>query len=851
MADEKKILIEIDLDIARSAKSISDLKDLQKTLNAELKKTEIGTDAYKKFEAELGLVDKRLKDVTQDTKLNQAAQSAQAGSLRDLQSQYNKYVTALRETAPGNKVLGLSFEDAQKKANGLKGEIKDFEAKLGNFTPNVGNYTNSIKDAATQSGILGQYTGQLSQIQGVLKAGFGQAAVGANGLKTAMIAIPIFALIAGIALLISYFSKNDDANDKLGGSLKALGAIFDAIIGNVIGFLSGLTDLGNVASKLGDFFLHPIDTITELADATVKEGKRIAELAKQAYILEVAFRDLEDAQDAFTVAQAKGNQQVTNLILQSKNITKSYEARKDALKQASDIELSTSQQAIKLAEKKLDLTNKQIAADQASGKITSQDEANKKRFAAEVELINLQTDSLNLQEKIQNRSDALAQAESAAAQKRVEDRKKLLQQQQQDAFALFKAQTDYEIAELNRGLKSADLSYQERLNIIQKVAIDQQAIEVANRKFLITNTELTEKERQTIIIESNSRVNGINQSYIESKKALDAELVADAKKNQESIFNLEQSRLSRQLDGSKIALQNQKLNDRQRFDLITGAANTEILIEQNKASQLLLNQQLTEAARIQIIEESEYKIANIISYAEAQKQAAALKTKQIDELVQNAKKKLFNDTLSAIISMYDQNSTEYKVLASAQAIINTYLAATAALASGSEINPVLGVVSAANAIVNGLASVAKINGVKFEDGGIAGNKQGVIGGNLHSSGGTKFYGSDGSFFEAERGELLTVVNRHDTGRLSSLSQLNSGHGKPFFADGGVFKHNNYLQDGGIVARSAGAQVYDEQRILDNTLRVIASMPAPVVGVKDIQIASQKRNNVRVKANLTK
>jgi len=207
MADEKKILIEIDLDIARSAKSISDLKTLQKDLNAELKKTEIGTDAYKKFETELGLVDKKLKDVNTDIKLNQQAQTAQAGSLRDLQAQYNKYATALRETSPDNKVLGLSFQDAQKKAAGLKGEIADFESKLGNFTPNVGNYTNSIKDAATQSGILGQYTGQLATIQNTLKAGFGQAAIGANGLKTAMLAIPIFALIAGIALLISYFSK--------------------------------------------------------------------------------------------------------------------------------------------------------------------------------------------------------------------------------------------------------------------------------------------------------------------------------------------------------------------------------------------------------------------------------------------------------------------------------------------------------------------------------------------------------------------------------------------------------------------------------------------------------------------
>lgn len=64
-------------------------------------------------------------------------------------------------------------------------------------------------------------------------------------------------------------------------------------------------------------------------------------------------------------------------------------------------------------------------------------------------------------------------------------------------------------------------------------------------------------------------------------------------------------------------------------------------------------------------------------------------------------------------------------------------------------------------------------------------KGGIVGGQLHEQGGTKYYGTDGQTFEAERGELITVVNRYDTERLASLSRLNSVHGKPFFASGGM------------------------------------------------------------------
>jgi len=84
--------------------------------------------------------------------------------------------------------------------------------------------------------------------------------------------------------------------------------------------------------------------------------------------------------------------------------------------------------------------------------------------------------------------------------------------------------------------------------------------------------------------------------------------------------------------------------------------------------------------------------------------------------------------------------------------------------------------------------ISNLKSIKFAEGGL------IAGGKPHSQGGTKFVGSDGSAFEAEQGEYIAVVNKHDTKRIGSLSALNSLHGKSFynqpsmsyFAQGGIF-----------------------------------------------------------------
>lgn len=139
-------------------------------------------------------------------------------------------------------------------------------------------------------------------------------------------------------------------------------------------------------------------------------------------------------------------------------------------------------------------------------------------------------------------------------------------------------------------------------------------------------------------------------------------------------------------------------------------------INLNKDYTSEMKKQLTERAKI----EDKY-------FDEKTKKFVA--TAKMEVEVERQKNEAISNLLGAAAGLFKQDTIQYKVLATAQAIMNTYLAATAALASGSKINPIYGGISAAAAVLLGLQSVAKINEIQFADGGWTGpgNKYDVAG----------------------------------------------------------------------------------------------------------------------------
>lgn len=163
--------------------------------------------------------------------------------------------------------------------------------------------------------------------------------------------------------------------------------------------------------------------------------------------------------------------------------------------------------------------------------------------------------------------------------------------------------------------------------------------------------------------------------------------------------------------------------------------------------------------------------------------------KKEDDLERENKRRQIQYTANAmgdIAALSKEGSALQKALLSGQAIMNTYLSATAAYAAGvSTGGPaglILGPVMAAIAIASGLANVAKINNVKFNDGGI-------VDGASHANGGVQMFHKNGQHLgEMEGEEYIFSKKRVKEIGVDKLDAMNFGGVSPsvngFFENGG-------------------------------------------------------------------
>jgi len=113
----------------------------------------------------------------------------------------------------------------------------------------------------------------------------------------------------------------------------------------------------------------------------------------------------------------------------------------------------------------------------------------------------------------------------------------------------------------------------------------------------------------------------------------------------------------------------------------------------------------------------------------------------------------------------------------------------------------------------------------------------IIGGKSHSAGGTNFVGSDGTRFEAEKGEYLAVINKKDAARAAMLDSINQRHGDAF----GI-KASNYFARGGVIMPQP-RQDFEDVNMSDTIREMVEQigMIPVVVAERDI---TQTQENVR-------
>ncbi|MDJ1480382.1 hypothetical protein QNI16_07795 [Cytophagaceae bacterium YF14B1] len=121
----------------------------------------------------------------------------------------------------------------------------------------------------------------------------------------------------------------------------------------------------------------------------------------------------------------------------------------------------------------------------------------------------------------------------------------------------------------------------------------------------------------------------------------------------------------------------------------------------------------------------------------------------------------------------------------------------------------------------------------------------TLGGKRHAQGGTKILIEGQGMIEAEKGEVLTIVKRSDSAKLSALSQTNVARGGVSFMEQG-----DISTIGAAITANAGSQLvkgisFDYVQFA----KVLEQMPAPITRLTDIERVQGNKNRVVNKGNI--
>jgi len=419
-------------------------------------------------------------------------------------------------------------------------------------------------------------------------------------------------------------------------------------------------------------------------------------------------------------------------------------------------------------------------------------------------------------------------------------------------------QESEQLTNLNSLRRDASAEQKERAQVTLDEAIEatKVAIDLAKQQTDAQIANLEEGEQKRIIIE-NERAKREAQAVIdEFGKTQEADVLLEeleithqANLDEISAFAKEERFLIQQED-RLAALELKILEDEEDLSLLIEAQDL-------RTESILANEQLTQDQKKLIIAKNEKAIEKIKDDArkrQIQKDAENARTAQ---QIIGAVSSFFSAQKQLELEDAGDNAEKKKQIQKDFAdkelaiTVATIIAGTALalIQSLAQLGPIAGAVAAVLVAITGAAQIAiavrQRNAIKaLAHGGVA-NKQMMVGGKSHSQGGTKYYGDDGNVFEAERDELITVVNKNSVGMLNGLSNWNeAGGGVKFAGRGGAF-----LQDGGLAQRAITDPVDTKLSVAEQILGAIESIPAPIVTVEDINAGVANDVEVRERAEI--
>lgn len=823
-----------------------------------------------------------MQDSTRESELLAIALEGEVRTIAEAREQ-NKLLNQLRNNT--NATTAEGQEQIKRLNNALDANnafIKDNADAYLQQKINIGNYSESIKQAIGDlnvfNGGIGGFIQRSEEAGGVmplLSNGLKAVTTGIMGMTRsalAFIATPIGAIIAAIGLvltpLISYLTSTQEGIDKVTAVTRPLQAVMQSLIGvlqNVGKFLfDAFSNPKKLLSDLADFVKTNlinrfkafgvilegiieldfkkvtngvlqagtgVENLTDKIQAGAKAtGDFLNEAIKKGQELDRLEKELEKTRisNKTLIGQATEEVKAQNRIAEDQ--TKTLAEREQAT--IKSIEAAKTINALKQKELDLEiaiLKNKQSRNDtsreeeqQLAELIAKKNEAN----AQELELVTTQTNKLNTIRK---------EAQTKAIQAENERINNIIKKNEEElnlfiAQQGFKKKSTEEELIFNKQVYDKELSNLELLyskGRISKLQFETDKLNLSNN-FAKQNADLliAEGERELEIIKNNLdlSLNAKLQAELDYQALRLEQGIINEQEYQDAISQVqneyEQMRVDKRLEDEAKERERKAidLENRRANDLLTFEEDVEIQRELNaiKLQEELLQAEKTGADK-KLIEE---KYANF--------------DKQLTQSVQDFKLQSLSNTFGQISNLFGQQSKLGKAFALYQAGIDGYQSVMKAFNSQfipgdpSSLPRAIGAGAFAGAFA--VKQIAGIAGAKFEKGGIQ-----EIGGKRHSAGGTKFYGEDGTTFEAEAGEGIGILNRS---AFSTFMDFNNRFGSGSSSSG-------FFQGGGIITQGVRAETQNLDLIVD----AIQSIPPPVVAVEEIQTVGNRFVQVQNNANL--
>ena len=496
MADEKSVVYNVSIEYGALKQSQEDIQKRIVELRNEQSKldatTKEGQKAIRENNAALSALNSQYK--TNQKGLNDltTAEKANTDSINFNNNSIAQNRALLKEMTAEYIRIQNPTKEQTAKLKKLTDTLKEQEAAIGNNVRNVGNYKEAFKDA----------------LGGVSIFGVGLDKLG-NKLKTN----PIGILVTALGALFVYMQKFEAVFDFFERALAGISGAFDGVLGN----------LGKLLQ--GDF--------SGFADG-------IANSAAESYNLAQATQDLEDAERALQVQQAIGDAQVKKLIISSKDRTKTDAERIAILNQAGEIERKNYESKVDIAKKEYIIAARELKLAIDNG--TAKDAIRQKEVDAKLKLVEISSQSADVEEKILNKVNALEDDIEGERQKREDARKKAIEDRTKRQLDALKAEQEetaqayaIELNDLKQSLANKEKTQQQydtALRILALKNIDEQIDDLVKRNNKLT--KLDDEIAKLRIQKKSMEIDG----QIEQNKRLEANEVETRQRAQAKIENV-------------------------------------------------------------------------------------------------------------------------------------------------------------------------------------------------------------------------------------------------------------------------------------------------------------------------